>query len=458
MREEVFNMTEMEINRYTVIDGVIKGVKTVKEAACDLNLSMRQIFRLKKKVADEGIKGVIHGNKGRKPIHATLDETTNLIVSLKQDKYEKANFMHFKELLKEYEDIDISYSTVHRILSKARIKSPKKKRKRKSHHRRQRRAQKGDLVQIDASPHEWVFGGSSFDLHGAIDDATGEILGLYFTPNECMEGYFELVRQIIDNHGIPTNFYSDRHTIFRSPNEGKLSINEQLQGKRANLTQFGKAMKELGINMIYANSPQAKGRVERLWDTLQSRLPVELNIRGIVTMEEANDFLPEFTQMFNEKFGVKPRESKSAFRNLNPNLNPNYILCKKEERMVIEGSAFSYNGKYYQLTLNGKKASAIPKAKLTVLTSTRIGVKASYAGVVYDTVVLDERPKKLVAEQPEEKNKQKKTYKPSENHPWKQTGNRKSIPLYEKAILSQEDDFKVKEIIDGLFNSTRAWI
>jgi len=184
----------------------------------------------------------------------------------------------------------VSYSTVHRILTDAGIKSPKKHRKRKIHHRRKRKPQKGMLVQIDASPHEWIIGGSSFDLHGAIDDATGEILALYFTPNECMEGYFEIVRQIISKHGIPISLYSDCHTIFVSPNKGKLSVEDQLAGKTVNLTQFGRAMDELGINIINAGSPQAKGRIERLWGTLQSRLPVEFKIHGITTMEAANAF------------------------------------------------------------------------------------------------------------------------------------------------------------------------
>lgn len=456
MTIETFNLTEKQINRYTVIDAFIKGFKTAAEAAEDLGLSMRQIFRLKNKVLDEGVSGLIHGNTDRKPTHATLEKTEKLIIELKQKKYERANFKHFQELLDEHENIKVSYSTVYRILTRAGFKSPKKKRKRKTHHRRQRRGQKGDLVQIDASPHEWIFDGSSFDLHGAIDDATGEILALYFTPNECMEGYFEIVRQIVENHGIPLNFYSDRHTIFRSPKADKISIEDQLQGKKVNLTQFGRAMDELGINMIPAYSPQAKGRVEKLWDTLQSRLPVEFDIKNITTIEKANAFLPEFIEKFNKKFGVKPRCNKSVFRQLNPGLTLDYILCKKEERTIINNSGFSYGGTYYQLTKNGKKASSIPKTKINVLTSSRIGIKADYDGIVYDTVVLDERPKKSVVKQSKREVNQK--YKPSENHPWKQECRKKSMSLYEKALLSREDDFQIKEIIDDLFNSTRAWI
>jgi hypothetical protein len=161
-------------------------------------------------------------------------------------------------LLKEYEGICISYSTVYRILSQAGLTSPKKHRKKKFHHRRKRKPQEGMLVQIDASPFPWIIGGKLFSLHGAIDDATGKILALFFAKNECLEGYFQIIRQIINLYGISMSIYCDCHTIFLSPNDGKLTIDEQLQGKQVNLTQFGKAMSELGISVIKAKTPQAK--------------------------------------------------------------------------------------------------------------------------------------------------------------------------------------------------------
>src|SRR5690554_2174593 len=357
MRKEEFNMTQKEITRLRVINQTIDKVITVKEAAELLDLSERQVLRLKKGVLKEGTSFIIHKNRGRKPKHAICDELKEQIIELKKTKYQEANFNHFKELLKEHEEIDVGYSTVYRILTQAGIKSPMKHRKRRAHHRRERKPQEGMLVQIDASPHKWILGGGSFDLHGAIDDATGKILALHFTPNECMEGYFEIMHQIVNNHGIPTSIYCDRHSIFVSPNDGKLSIDEQLEGKTVKLTQFGRAIDELGITMIKAYSPQAKGRIERLWGTLQSRLVVEFKIRNITTMEDANAFLAEFIDKYNEKFGVEPENSKSAFRDLDPNINLDYILCIKEERMIINDSGFSYGGQYYQLTKNGKKAS-----------------------------------------------------------------------------------------------------
>lgn len=452
MRKEIFNMTQKEVSRLRVINQTIDEVLTIREAAELLNLSERQVLRLKKGVTEEGPAFIIHKNRGRKPKHATTDDIKNSIIELKQTKYKEANFNHFHELIEGHESIVISYPTVHRILTEAGIKSPKKHRKRKVHYRRKRKPQKGMLVQIDASPHKWIIGSNPFDLHGAIDDATGEILALYFTPNECMEGYFEIVRQIVSNHGIPTSLYCDRHSVFVPRNYDQLSIEDQLEGKTVNLTQFGRAMDELGINVIKAYSPQAKGRIERLWGTLQSRLPVEFKIHGITTIEQANSFLSEFMAQYNKKFGVSPEDSTPAFRILDSSINLDYILCIKEERMIIENAAFSYGGKYYQLMKNDKKSSALPKAKLTVLTSSKIGVKAMYSDVIYDTRELDERPKKAVSHQHKEKIN---NAKPSKNHPWRKDLDKKTMPYAENSLY--EPDTEIDEIVKGLFNSTRAW-
>lgn len=453
MRKEIINMTQKEINRFRVITQTIDSVLTIKEAAEVLGLSERQVIRLKGGVLKEGPAFIIHKNRGRKPQHAVLDETKKKLAELKQSKYAEANFTHFKELLEEHEGIHVSYSTVYRALTENGIKSPKKHRKRKSHHRRKRKPQKGLLVQIDASPHEWIIGGEVFNLHGAIDDATGEVLALFFAPAECVDGYFEIMRQIINKHGVPISIYTDNHTIFKSPKEDKLSIEEQLRGEKANLTQFKRAMQELGINMIYAKTCRAKGRIERLWETLQSRLPVEFKIRGINTLDAANAFLAQYMICYNKKFAVEPENPQPAFVPLKPGINLDYILCKKEKRTVIEGSAFSYKGTYYQLMKNDKKATTIPKATLTVLDSPIIGIKAIYSDVVYDTVPLQERPKRCASksgkQQPEKQTSA--PVKPAADHPWRQAQKTRPYALYE------ETDREILEMVRELFDSTRAW-
>jgi len=451
MREETFCLTQKEITKLRVINQTIDAVITIKEAAELLDLSERQVIRLKKGVLEQGPAFIIHKNRGRKPEHAIPDDIQKRIIALKTSKYLEANFAHFQELLEEHENICVSYPTVYRILSQAGIKSPKKHRKRKAYHRRKRKPQEGMLVQIDASPHPWIIGGDFFSLHGAIDDATGKILALSFTKNECLEGYFKIMEQIVKHHGIPMSIYCDRHTIFVSPKDGKLTVEEQLEGKQVNLTQFGRAMEELGVTIIKAKTAQGKGRIERLWETLQSRLPVEFKIRGINTMEAANSFLVEFMKRFNERFAVLPENPQSAFRQPDSGMDLDAILCIKKQRVLIDGSAFSYDGDYFQLMKNGVKATISHKANITVLDSYKTGIRASYAGKVYETQVLEERPKIQSLQKNKSATKEKKTIFPAPNHPWRLSAKERPRLYYE------ESDREILEMLDQLFNSTRAW-
>ena len=377
MREETFTMTQQELTKLRVIDLAISRSITIKQAAELLNLGERQVCRLKKGVKEQGPAFIIHKNKGRQPAHAISESLKEQIVRLKQqEEYTEANFTHFQELLEEHEEICVSYPTVYRALSEAGVASPKKKRKRKKHHRRKRKEQAGLLVQIDASPHNW-FGDLKTSLHGAIDDATGRVCALHFERTECLRGYFEMAEQMLNREGIPVSIYNDRHTIFKSPKADEVSLEQQLAGKFLNLTQFGRAMEELGIKGKFAKSPQAKGRIERLWETLQSRLPVELRLRGIATIKDANEFLIEYIDKLNELFEVDPENDQSAFRPLSDDIDLNTILCIKEQRIASDGSGFSYGGKYYQLMTKGTQASISHKAKIIVLDSHKHGLRAN---------------------------------------------------------------------------------
>lgn len=216
MNNEVrYLMSQKQLNRFAVISKLIDGHLTIAEAAVSLGLSERQIIRLKKGVATQGAEFLIHKNTNRKPVHAIDDAISAKIVALKQSEpYQSANFLHFQELLERHEAIKISYSALHSILTQANIKSPKKCRRFKPHRRRKRKPQEGLLIQMDATPFEWFGTNEKFALHGAIDDATGKIVGLYMTKNECLHGYWETTRQILLNHGIPVSLYTDRHAIF----------------------------------------------------------------------------------------------------------------------------------------------------------------------------------------------------------------------------------------------------
>ena len=387
MKNEVrYLMTQEQLNRYKVISQVIEGTLSIVDAAARLSLSDRQVKRIKKGVLEKGPEFLIHKNAGRQPIHAFSDEFINKIVDLKlSEPYKDANFLHFSELLAEREGINISYNALYSILTNAGIKSPMKRRKSRSHHRRKRKAQEGLLIQMDATPFAWFGDGIKRSLHGAIDDATGKILGLFMTQNECLQGYFDITKQIVLNHGIPVSIYADRHAIFLSQKASKLSIEDQLAGKQIPDTQFGRALKELKINLIPARSPQAKGRVERLWLTLQSRLPVEFKLNGISSLDQANDFLASYINLFNEKFAITPTDAISAFRTLPDGSNIDHILCVKHQRFIDNGAVFSYYGKHFKV-LCSNSSNIPPKAKIDVLISPSFGVKAHYKGIFFDTI------------------------------------------------------------------------
>jgi transposase len=347
MEQERLTLSKDELKRVKVLELVLSGSMTCAEGAETLGVSSRQLRRLKTKYLREGEAGLIHGNRGRKPENAIPEEIRRRVVSLYKEKYYDSNFCHLSQLLEEHDGIDISPSSVERILKLSGASAKHPKRRVKKHRLRDRRAQSGMLWQIDATPYEWLgkeFG--KFTLHAAIDDASGIIVGAFFTLNECMEGYSEVMKQGIERYGVPLSIYSDRHTIFRSPNE-KLTLDEELAGQEIPLSNFGKAMSELSIEHIKATTPQAKGRVERLWKTLQDRMPVELRLLGIRGIKEANEVLPALLKRHNERYGVVPAESSEAYRALEAGTRLDYIFTWRKTRKVSTGCSISYKNEIY---------------------------------------------------------------------------------------------------------------
>jgi len=426
MSEKVmYLMNQKEIKKYQVINLVISKVKTIEDAAEELNLSTRQVKRLKKGVMEQGVNAVIHKNREKQPARTFQDDFKQNIVSLKlSDKYLEANFQHFKELLEEHENIKISYSALHTLLTENNIKSPKKRRKKKVHNRRNRKPCAGDLIQIDASPDRW-FNNEEFSLHGSIDDATGQITGLYFTKNESLLGYFKVMEQTINNFGIPTCIYADRHSIFRSPIADQISIQDQLNGKTANKTQFGRAMEELKVTIIPARSPQAKGRIERLWQTLQSRLKIELKVRNITTVEKANEFLAEFIPRYNKQFAVEPKNNTDMFRPLPENINLDHVLCIKFGRVTDNGGIISLKSKKFLIVTNDIYVA--PKTKLDILISHKFELKAKYKEHIFEMVrfISPQKQKKEAVNNPKSK-----AHVPDDEHPFKY-GNFTPVNPYE---------------------------
>jgi transposase len=382
----VISLTKEQHERLDIINKANAGFVTVVEAAEKLGVSERQVQRLKKEVRDNGPAALIHKNTNRTPAHALPEKTKKKILEIRgKPGYKDSNFSHFRELLETKHGISISYDALHNLLTGEGIKSPMTRRRFKPHRRRKRRPQAGSLVQTDASSHDWLGTGLRLALHGAIDDATGQITGLYLCSNECMLGYFEVIRRMVEVYGVPDAMYADRHTIFRSPNADKAKAVDAPPGIKANETQLGRALSELRVQIIAARSPQAKGRVERLWGTLQSRLPVEFAILGIDDIDAANEFLRSYIFAFNSEFAAEPEDCDSAFLPLEEGVVLDYVLCVKEERSLDSGHVFSYGGKRFQIDDAPYVGWLPPKAKITVMASPRIGIKAGYLKYVFDT-------------------------------------------------------------------------
>jgi transposase len=363
----------------------LDGKVSVTKAAELLGLSERQIKRLRKEVSEKGKDALMHGNTGKPPRTALKREQRQEILMLYQGKYAGANFQHYTELLEENEGITVSEATVRGILKAEGIQSPKKRRKSKQHKRRNRKGHTGELVQTDATPHDFFENGETVCLHGVIDDATGDVLGLYMTKNECLDGYFNVFEQMLENFGIPASAYADYHTIFASPKVGKHTIEDELAGKPINDTQFGRAMRELGITLIWARSPQAKGRIERLWGTLQDRLVIEFRINGITDIEAANAFLPGFIRKYNKRFGIEPDEEESMFMpNFQDLIN---ILCVREKRKLDNSGAFSFGNQYFVVIGN-----ISPRVQIEVIVHRRYGIFALYKGQRFNVLRI-EKPK-----------------------------------------------------------------
>lgn len=376
-------MNRKQLKRAHVLREYNEGLMSRKETAEALRLSERQITRLGKGVREEGETALIHKNTGRKPSRALTEGKREEIIRIrKREEYGKCNHQHFQELLQNKHGIKISYSALYNLLKGAGIESPKKRRSVMKHRRRKRKARPGELLQLDATPYDWFGSGSKQALHASIDDATGQLTGLYMTENECLHGYFSVMRQTVTGPGVPLSAYTDKHTIFRSP----LTEKKAELGEEANLTQFGRAMHELGIELIYAHSPQAKGRVERLWETLQSRLPVEFKLRGITGVEEANHFLVEaYIRMFNDRFSVAAEE-KSIFISYNHRESLEDILCVKESRKADSAGGFSFKGQRFKILDEGYPL--VPaKATIEVLISVEDSIRIRYLGRVYHTEI-----------------------------------------------------------------------
>lgn len=298
----------------SLMERLERGEVTVAQVAASLGRSTRQVQRIRKRVAETGAAGVLHGNQGRAPAHKTSDEVRARILKLHRTKYSGLNDHHFTEKLVEVEEIQVSRETVRRILRAAGRGSPRKRRAPRHRSRRERRPRAGQMILWDGSTHDWLEGrGPRLCLMAAIDDATGELLpGTHFTRKEGTLPYLRLLREIVRNKGVPEVVYGDRHGSLKR-NDKNWTIEEELAGEREP-THVRLALDRLDIEVRYALSPQAKGRIERAFGTLQDRLVSELRLAGASSLSEANRVLQKYRIDHNRRFSVPAKDDQRAWR------------------------------------------------------------------------------------------------------------------------------------------------
>lgn len=365
MEKETISLNQKEQQRLMVLNRVERGELVGKQASGLLGLSLRQVRRLLSSYRKEGASALAHGNRGRRPAHALGEELKRRVVELYQGPYAGCNHHHLTELLAEREGVVLSRPSVWRILTAAGLKSPRRRRPPKHRCRRERYSQEGMLLQVDGSRHDWLEGrGAYLTLIGAVDDATGRVPYALFREQEDAQGYFLLLREIIRSKGIPLALYTDRHGIFQRSPEERETLEEQLRGEREP-TQFGRALRELGLPNIFALSPQARGRSERLWGTFQDRLVAELRLAGASTIEEANRVLWDFLPRYNTRFGVPAAQEGTAYREPEPTLCLDGVLCFKYRRTVARDNTVRLDGHTIQL-LPGLDRLSYVKAQVEV--------------------------------------------------------------------------------------------
>lgn len=365
-------MNKKQQRRVQVLSALSEGTIAKSDAERLLGLSRRQVNRALKAYEKKGMKSVVHGNTGNIPANKTDQQTVERIKELAgpEGKYYGFNTCHLADMLKDHEDILIGRSTLDRIIC------PKKTSGRKTskiiRRRRQRSSAEGMMLQIDGSPHDWLEGrGPKMCLVGAVDDATGKIVYIRFRPTEDSVGYLMMMRHIAINYGLPQSFYHDRHTILRSPQEQ--TIEDELAGRQP-MSQLQRIMDELGVESIAAHSPQAKGRIERLWGVLQDRLVKEMRLAGISNIDDANAFLPGFIDSYNRRFAVDADDPDPAWVKVEGDIDINYYFSIRESRVVRSDHTLSWFSRMLQIKRDSKDKS---------LSGKRISVHTTPEGDIY---------------------------------------------------------------------------
>jgi len=386
----IISMSEKEVDRISVLERLNKKEMKQHHAAKLMGVSIRQIRRLAAKYKQHGAAGLVHRLRGKAGNRGLSQEEKDRMTNLIKTNYPDFGPTLACEKLDELHGIKHADETVRKLMISVGLWIAKEKKIVRLHQLRERRECLGELVQADGSPHDWFEGRcKKCTLLVFIDDATGKLLHLEFVKSESTQSYFSAVGHYLEKHGRPMTFYTDKHGVFRvNTTKGKTADTSDSNG----LTQFGRAMEELSIECIFAESAPAKGRVEKVNQTLQDRLVKEMRLRGICSMEQANGYVEEFMVVFNKKFSVVPKSPVNMHRELLPTHNINEILCEKHTRMLSKQLSISYENTIYQIQTE-RPTYAMRYAPVTVQKDIRGSIRIVYKGQSLAYTIIKKQPK-----------------------------------------------------------------
>ncbi len=408
---ELVTMSKAEMNCLEVMGQLEEKRMTQRAAAEILGMSIRQVRRLLRAYRREGAAGLVSKQRG-KPSHHQLDrETVQAAIDLLHGRYAGFGPTLAHEKMVEGEGLKLGLGSVRKIMIEEGLWKAKKARKVEVHQMRERRASQGELEQMDGTDHDWFEGrGERCTLLVMIDDATGQLGALSFVPEESFFGYCGLLRQYLAAHGRPAGLYTDRHGIFR--------VNIPNTSSGDNLTQFGRAMQSLEIPILCANTPQAKGRVERANKTLQDRLVKEMRLRGINNMQQGNAYLPEFMADFNARFAVPPRSTLDAHRPLLAHQNLDQILVWQENRLVSKNLTLQFKNVVYQIQTD-RPAYSLYKAQVTICQDAQGQVAILYKGDALAYTIFQKQEHQSEVVTAKQVAHPRKPFHPAPDHPWR---------------------------------------
>jgi transposase len=409
-------MSNREITRLEVIQRLQEKRLSQKAAAEMLGLSTRQVKRLFRAYKAQGAKGLVSKRRGQLSNNQLDDELVQQVVDLIYARYRDFGPTLAHEKLTEAHGLQLSRESVRRIMIAEGLWKARRAKHASVHQMRQRRACFGELVQIDGSDHDWFEGrGPRCSLLAYIDDATGQLMEAWFASTETFFAYCEATQHYLERYGKPVAFYSDKHGIFRVNQPRPL-------GTSSGLTQFGRAMQELDIQIICANTPQAKGRIERAYQTLQDRLVKELRLRGISDIASANAYSPEFREDYNRRFAVLPRSSHDAHRPLLKTEHLDWILAHQETRTLSKNLTLQFNKVIYQIQTN-RPTYALRNAQVTVCENPQREIIILYKNQPLEFSLFQPPPRQAEVVTSKTLDQQLQHPKPpAPNHPWRQYG------------------------------------